>query len=172
MVVIFRNSHDIRPSNGKISGKVLEVMGPFSRLWKGLDDIRKAPSDETVEVPVDKFVTLVEQVILLLGQATLSSLTFLKMITKDPRKAKPMVKENQKILKESETHTLGKKFRSHMTEIEKSKKKSLEALARRNLSFEKALPRIKINRIVKGAITTWGKFQSPFQHNKGRKFQQ
>ena len=52
--------------------KILEVMGPSSRLWKGLEDIRKAPSDEAVEVPVDKFVTLVEQVILLLGQSSLS----------------------------------------------------------------------------------------------------
>ena len=35
-------------------------------------DIRKAPSDEAVGVAVDKFVTLVEEVILLLGQASLS----------------------------------------------------------------------------------------------------
>ena len=54
-------------------GKILEVMGPLSRLWKGLEDIRKAPLDEVVEVPVDKFVTLVEQVILLLRQASLSA---------------------------------------------------------------------------------------------------
>ena len=44
-----------------------------------------------------KFVTLVEQVILLLGQASLSvsytrRLNILKMITKDPRKAKAMLK--------------------------------------------------------------------------------
>ena len=51
----------------RFQGKILQVMGPFSRLGKGLEDIRKAPSDETVEVPVDKFVTLAEQVILLLG---------------------------------------------------------------------------------------------------------
>ena len=49
------------------------------------------------------------------------------MITKDPRKAKSMLKENEDILRESETHLFGKKFRSHMIEIEKSRKKSLEA---------------------------------------------
>ena len=37
----------------RFQGKILEVMGPLSRLWKGLEDIRKAPSDEAVEVPVE-----------------------------------------------------------------------------------------------------------------------
>ena len=45
---------------------------------------------------------------------------------KDPRKAKAMLKKNENILSESETHLLGKKSRSHMIEIEKSRKKSLE----------------------------------------------
>ena len=44
----------------RLQGKILEVMGPLSRLWKGLEDIRKAPSDEAVEVRVGKFVTSVE----------------------------------------------------------------------------------------------------------------
>ena len=60
----------IQRKNG--NGKIREVMGHLSTLWKGLEEIRKAPSDETVEVPVDKFVTLVERVILLLGQVSLS----------------------------------------------------------------------------------------------------
>ena len=63
---------------------------------------------------MDKFLNLVEQVILLLGQASLSvsytrRLNILKMITKDPRKAKAMLKENENILKESKTHLLRKK---------------------------------------------------------------
>lgn len=65
-------------------------MSPLSRLRKGLEDIRKTPSDK-VEVPVDKPVTLVEQIILLLGEASLPVYTcrrnILKMIKKDPRKA-------------------------------------------------------------------------------------
>ena len=83
----------------RFQGQILEVMGPLSRLWKKLEDIRKAPSDRTVEVPVDKFITLVEHVILLLGQPSLSvsytrRLNILKMMTKDLRKAKATVKEN------------------------------------------------------------------------------
>ena len=93
IVVIFTNGHDIRPSNRKTSGKNPGSNVPLSRSWKGLEDIRKAPSDETVEVPVGKFVTLVEQVILLVGQASVSvsytrRFNILKMIMKDPRKAK------------------------------------------------------------------------------------
>ena len=78
-------------------------------------DICKAPSDEAVEVALEKFVTLVEQVILLLGQASLSllytrRLNILKMIMKDPGKAKTMLQENENILRESETHLFGKRF--------------------------------------------------------------
>ena len=106
-------------------------MGPLSGFWKRLENIRKAPTGQIVEVPVDKFITLVKQVILVLGQATLSvsytrRLNILKMITKEPRKAKAMLLENENTLEESETHLFEKKFQSHMTEIEKSRKKSLE----------------------------------------------
>ena len=38
-----------------------------------------------------------------------------------------MLKENENVLKESETHHFVKKFRSHFIEIKRSRKKSLEA---------------------------------------------
>ena len=84
-------------------------MDALSRLRKGLQDIWKAPSDEAAGVPVDKFVTIVEQVVSLLGQVLLSvsytrRLNILKMITKDPRKAKTMLKEY--VLRDSEISTL------------------------------------------------------------------
>ena len=84
-------------------------MSRFFRLWTGLGDIRKAPSDKAIEVPVDEFVTLVEQAILLLGQASLSAsynrqLNILKMIMRDPTKAKTMLKENDNVLRESEMY--------------------------------------------------------------------
>ena len=144
--------------------KILDVMGPLSRLWKGLEDLRKASSDEAVEISVDKFVTIVEQVILLLGQVSLSlpytrPLNILKMITNDLRKAEAMLKKNENILRESETHVFGKKFRSHIMEIEKSRKKSLEAfkdVGEKSLPFEKALRTVKANCMAEGAVTTRG----------------
>ena len=70
-------------------GKSLEIMSPLSLSCKRLEDIRKAPSHVTVEVLVDKFVTLAEEAILFLSQASLSvsynhRANILKMITKDP----------------------------------------------------------------------------------------
>ena len=49
------------------------------------------------------------------------------MLMKDLRKAKAILKENENILKESETHIFEEKFRSHMTQIKNSWKKSLGA---------------------------------------------
>ena len=82
------------------------------RLPKRLKDILKAPSVKAVEVSVDKFVTLVEQAILLLSQASLSvsnicRLNILKMIMEDPRKAKTMLKEHEDVLRESEIPLFG-----------------------------------------------------------------
>ena len=44
---------------GKFQEKILQVMGPLSRLWKGLEDARN-DSSEAVEVPIDTFATLIE----------------------------------------------------------------------------------------------------------------
>ena len=45
---------------------------------------------------------------------------------KDPRKAKTLLKEKSALLQESESYLFSKKFRSHIIEIERSKKQSLE----------------------------------------------
>ena len=52
----------------KFQQKVLYVVGPLSRLWKGLEDIKNAP-DDTVPVPVEDHIKLTEQTVILLGQA-------------------------------------------------------------------------------------------------------
>ena len=49
----------------KFQEKPLQVMGPLSRLWKGLEDVWKG-SSEALEVAVDRFTTMIEQTILLL----------------------------------------------------------------------------------------------------------
>ena len=174
----------------RFQGKILEVIGPLSHLWKGLKDIRKAPSDKTVDVPVDKSVTLVEQVILLLCQTSLSvpftlRLKIFKKIMKDPRKANAMLKENENILKESETQLFGKKFLSDMTEIEKSRKKTLEAfkdVGEKKSTFRKGPSHGQNKPHGRGCYYyagkqgnrdqhKHGKLQSPSQYNSGRKFQ-
>ena len=115
---------------GKFQQKILQVMGPLIRLCMGLEDVRNE-SSEAVEVPVDTFASLIEQTTLLLGQASLSisyarRLNTLKALPKDPCKAKTLLKEKTALFQEEEGHLFGKKFISHIIEIERSKKKSLE----------------------------------------------
>ena len=43
-------------------------MEPLCRLWKGLEDIKKA-ADNTVPEPVEDYIKLIEQTVLLLDQA-------------------------------------------------------------------------------------------------------
>ena len=131
---------------GKFQEKILQVIGPLSRLWKGGEDVRN-DSFEAVEVPVDTFTTLIKQTTLLLAQASLlilyaRRLNFLKTLLKDTRKAKTLLKEKATLLQQNEGHLFGKNFRLHIIEIERSKKslwKILRVIMRKILSFEKAL---------------------------------
>ena len=73
---------------GKFQKTFLQVIGPLSRLWKGLEDVPNE-SSEAVEVPEDTFATLIEQTTLLLSQASPSisyarRLSILKTWLKDP----------------------------------------------------------------------------------------
>ena len=76
----------------KLQQKILDVLGPLSMFWEGLKDIKNAP-DDTVPVPVKNHIKLIEQTILLLGQASNSllynqRLQILKTLIKDPKKQK------------------------------------------------------------------------------------
>ena len=121
-------------------------MGPLSRPWKGLEYVRNE-SSETVEVPVNTFATLIEQTTLLLGQASLSisyarGLNILKTLLKDPCKANTLLKKKTVLLQEEEGHLFGKKFCSHIIEIERSKEKSPEFFKsdnEKNTLFRKGL---------------------------------
>ena len=99
-----------------------------------------------MDKPAGIFATLTEQTTLLFGQASLSTshtrrLNILKTQLKDPHKAKTLLKEKTASLQEDENHLFGKKFRSHIMEIEHSKKKkSLEVFKgsnEKNTSFRK-----------------------------------
>ena len=73
----------------KFQLKILDVLWSLSRLWKGLEDIKNAP-DFTVSVLVEDHINLVEQTLLLLGQASNSilysqRLQILKTLIKDQK---------------------------------------------------------------------------------------
>ena len=53
----------------KFQYKILDVLGSLSRLCKRLEDIKNDP-DDTVPQPVEDHIKLIEQTVLLLGQAS------------------------------------------------------------------------------------------------------
>ena len=76
----------------KFKQKILDVLGPLSRLWNGSKDIKNAP-DDTDPVPAQDPFKLIEQIVLLLSQASNSilysqRLQILKTLIKDPKKPK------------------------------------------------------------------------------------
>ena len=119
----------------KTQGRIRQVMGPLSKLWKELEDITK--NKEPVEVPVDKFKTMVEQTVLLVGQASTSvsynrRLNVLRGLYKDPRKAKSLLKDKASLLNDEDESLFGKKFRAHIVETEKSRKQTIEVFSNNN----------------------------------------
>ena len=122
----------------KFQQKILDVLEPLSRLWKGLEDIKNAP-DDTVPVPVEDHIKLIEQTVLLLGQASNSilysrRLQILKTLIKDPKKAKNILKEKADLRQRGDQNLFGKKFRSHFVETERSTKRTLEVFSGGNRS--------------------------------------
>lgn len=94
-------SHD--SSVEKIQHKLRDMMGPHPILWKGLEDIKQTGPKETVSVPTEKYIILVEQSVLLLGQVSYTIiyggwLNILKPLITDPKKAKHILKEKTCLL--------------------------------------------------------------------------
>ena len=54
----------------KLQHKFHDVMGSLSRLWKGLEAIKRTGPKETISVPIKEYIKLVQQLVLLLGKAS------------------------------------------------------------------------------------------------------
>ena len=65
---LLKNWITLQSPLGKFLQKILDVMEPLCRLWKGLEDIKNA-ADNTVPEPVEDYIKLIEQTVLLLDQA-------------------------------------------------------------------------------------------------------
>ena len=116
----------------------MDVLGPLSKLWKGLKDIKNAPHD-TVPVPAEDHIKLIKQTVFLLGQALnlilySRRLQILKTLIKDPKKAKNILKEKADLLQKENQNLFDKKFRSHVVETERSKKRIMEVFSGGNRS--------------------------------------
>ena len=119
-------------SMDKFQQKVCNVMGFVSRLWKWLKDVKRTGPEETVSVPIEEYIKLVEQSVLLLGQASNTvtygrRLNVSKPLMKDPKNAKPILKEKASLLQKIDDKLFSEKFRSHVEDTGERKKQTLKA---------------------------------------------
>ena len=118
----------------RIQGRILQTTGPLARLWSQIEDARVAGrKGEEIYVPLEDYSKLVEQTILVLGQASNSisytrRMDVLKQVVKDPRKAKNLLKEKKDLLNQEDEELFGKKIQSYIVETEKSRKRALDVL--------------------------------------------
>ena len=82
----------------KMQGRILQTTGPLARLWSQIEEARVAGrKEEVIYIPLEDYSKLIEQNILVLGQAS-NSISYtrrmgvLKQVIKDPRKVKNLLK--------------------------------------------------------------------------------
>ena len=117
----------------QIQGRVGTVMGPLSRLWLDLENIRKAIKKGTSsDTSLDIFdcLGLVEKSITLLGQAFTTTTYHCRMnvlynLTKDVKKVKQLLKSNDEKLFDTDK-LFGKKFYKALVKASFTSKKSKE----------------------------------------------
>ena len=125
--------HSLEALMEKTKSKILEVMGPLSKVWLAFDAAKDGenPADKKGTPTVEQLLQLTEQSILLLGQ-TSNFLTYerknaLSCIYSNSQVATTL-KEKTNILKESDKNLFGKQFRDQVIEASKAKKEeSLKA---------------------------------------------
>ena len=108
----------------KIQKRIRQVMGPLARLWLLIENNAKTPQN----MPMEEAITLTEHVMITLGQASHSitygrRLNALKTVIHDPKEAKTILKDKIALLDVADENLFGKKFRSYVKEMEKSKQK-------------------------------------------------
>ena len=103
-------------------------MGPLGKLWLDFDNIRKGNSDDSLDI-YDCLDT-VEKSITLLGQAFITTIYHRRMnslynLTKDLKRAKQLLKKNNKKLSKRK-NLFGKRFYKSLSKEAKVSKKSKE----------------------------------------------
>ena len=143
----------------KLRQKILDVLRPFFRLWKRLENIKNVP-DDTVPVPVEDHIKLIEQAVLLLDQASNSilysqSLKILKIVIKDPKQAKKILKEMADILQRGDQKIFLGKCSDHMLLKQNAPRKKLWRFFLLPKSpFRQAFLRTTTNSMVERDFTT------------------
>jgi len=112
----------------QIQGRIGMAMGPLSKLWLDLEKIAKGQSEED-SLNVFDCLSLVEKSITLVGQAHTSTTYHRRMnvlynLTKDVKKAKSLLKNNESRLSTTGEVLFGKQFYKALHKAAKIKRKS------------------------------------------------
>ena len=101
-----------------IQKRILRTMGPVSRLWALLDNIREKSrnNDQVDEVDINTMCQYVEKTVCVLGQASLSvnrhrRVNTLLKITDDYKRAKELLDQNEPALAQSDIFLFGGNLR-------------------------------------------------------------
>ena len=117
--------------------KVLNVLGPLSRIWRKIEDSTQWKTDR-VEIDLCKFKGLTEQSIMMLGEVFNDithnrHLSVFKALMKE-HKSKEMLKEKASIFSGSHKELFGQKFRKDWCTDLKTKQKYHEVLRKETKS--------------------------------------
>ena len=114
----------------KFQQKILDAMGPLSKLWSILAEANKAKED-TVQISVAELLQYVDKTIITLG-ASSNNITYhrrlnvLGSIMNSQYQVKTMLKEKAELLQKHDNELFGKKFRNYITKTLKAKKETKE----------------------------------------------
>ena len=121
----------------KMQQKVLNVLGPLSKIWQNIEDSTQRKIDR-VEIDLGEFKELTEQSIMMLGQVfndiTYNTrLSVLNALMKE-HKSKQMLKEKASIFPESHKELFGQNFTEDWCTNLKTKQRYQEVLRKETKS--------------------------------------
>ena len=136
----------------KMQQKVLNVLGPLSKIWQKIEDSTQCKTDR-VEIDLGEFKELTEQSIMMLGQV-FNNITYNRRLSvlnalMKGCKSKQMLKEKASIFSESHKELFGQNFREDWCTNLKTKQKYQEVLRKE----------------TKSTPTTFSKNRPPFRRD-------
>lgn len=123
-----RRELDTDKSLEHIQSKVLQIMGPLSKLWFCLEE---AFQSEETSLNLEELLDYIDSTILLVGQSYnmvsyKRRLNVLIGVGTERHKAKAAIKDQAALLEQPGKDLFGEPFRKHVNETAKAKKKSKE----------------------------------------------
>ena len=131
----------------KVKDKVLDIMGPLSKLWVMVEQVSSgSASGSSSTVEMDTVLELLEKTVLLIGQCN-NTITYERRKnvllgvtgTSSPQVAS-VLKEKAAYLQKHDQALFGKNFRGHLMESLKVKKQSIKAITEVSKSTNRKSP--------------------------------